>query len=330
MKKLIIALLILCCRGAEAQTCTGGLGDPIVDITFGSGTGVGAPLAQGITNLTYIGNECPSDGYYTIVNSESGCWGNTWLNVPSDHTGDPNGYFMLINASYQPSDFYVQTISGLCPGTTFQFAAWILNMASIPNEILPNITFTIESTSGTVLGTYNTGDIPDLQYLVWTQYGFYFNTPPGINTVVLRMTNNAPGGNGNDLALDDITFRAAGAGHPGEIRRLFPRQRFTRSKRPQHSYVQRDGGELLSHGYLSICWQQSTDGGATYGQVKYHGGQQLRSLTRFPTGPGTYDYRLTVAQAGNIGVASCEVASQPILIDVIAIPAVAVTIADQH
>jgi gliding motility-associated-like protein len=322
MKKLIIALLILCCRGAEAQTCTGGLGDPIVDITFGSGTGTGAPLAQGITNLTYVGNECPSDGYYTIVNSESGCWGNTWLTVPSDHTGDPNGYFMLINASYQPSDFYVQTISGLCPGTTFQFAAWILNMASIPNEILPNITFTIESTSGTVLGTYNTGDIPDLQYLNWTQYGFYFNTPPGVNTVVLRMTNNAPGGNGNDLALDDITFRAAGPAIQETVAGY---------STDSVSLCQNDPGILTFNATVENCyptaiyqWQQSTDGGATWNSIM---GAASTSLTRLQTGPGSYDYRLTVAQAGNIGVSSCEVAAQPISVNVIAIPAVAVTIA---
>ena len=72
--------------------------------------------------MTYIANACPEDGYYTIVHSTTGCYSGTWLNVTSDHTGNPNGYFMLINASYQPSDFYVQTISGLCAGTTYQFA----------------------------------------------------------------------------------------------------------------------------------------------------------------------------------------------------------------
>ena len=83
MKKLIIALLIFCCRSAEAQTpsCTGSLGDPIVDITFGAGTGFGGPLAAGITNMTYIADQCPSDGYYTIVSKTSGCFGNTWLTV---------------------------------------------------------------------------------------------------------------------------------------------------------------------------------------------------------------------------------------------------------
>ena len=59
---------------------------------------------------------CPEDGQYTIVHSAVGCYSPTWLNVQRDHTGDPNGYFMLVNASYQPSDFYVQTISRALSG----------------------------------------------------------------------------------------------------------------------------------------------------------------------------------------------------------------------
>ena len=175
MKKLIIALLIFFCRSAAAQapSCTGSLGDPIVDITFGSGGGFGGPLASGITNMTYIADQCPSDGYYTIVSQTTGCFGGNWLNVTQDHTGNANGYFMLINASYNPSQFYTQTINGLCAGTTYQFAAWVLNMAAVANQILPNITFTIEKTDGTVLQTYNTGDIPIAYAVKWIQYGFF-------------------------------------------------------------------------------------------------------------------------------------------------------------
>ena len=170
MKKILIPLMILAFGRVVAQTptCTGGLGDPIVDITFGSGAATyGGPLAQGITNMAYIADACPNDGYYSIVHSTSGCFGGTWLNVTSDHTGNPNGYFMLINASYQPSDFYVQTINGLCAGTTYQFAAWILNMVDVQGLILPNITFNIESVSGTVLGTYSTGNIPASVAVDW-------------------------------------------------------------------------------------------------------------------------------------------------------------------
>lgn len=324
MVRILIPLLILIAFQVEAQTptCTGGLGDPIVDITFGSGLGYGPQLAGGITNMTYIANECPEDGYYTIVHSTTGCYSPTWLNVTSDHTGNPNGYFMLINASYQPSDFYVQTISGLCAGTTYQFAAWVLNMVSIQGEIEPNITFTIESTGGTILGTYNTGNIPATGAVNWVQYGFYFNTLPGVDTVVLRMTNNASGGDGNDLALDDITFRAAGPSiQPGV-------SGFTTDS---ITLCQNDTRTLGFDATVENCyptvayqWQQSVDSGVTWTDIP---GAISVTYNRSSSAPGYYEYRLTVAQVGNIGISSCEVASAPIVVNVIAIPSPAVTIA---
>src|SRR5690606_36470397 len=77
-------------------------------------------------------------------------------------------------------------------------------------SIKPNVTFAIETTDGTLLQSYSTGDIGATTSPEWKQYSFYFKTPAGASSVVLRMTNNAPGGCGNDLLLDDITFRACG------------------------------------------------------------------------------------------------------------------------
>src|SRR5579859_55270 len=127
MKYISLFLFFLYAHTVQGQSCTGGLGDPMVNITFGSGINFGASLGSSVTNMQYVADQCPNDGQYTIANSTSSCFGNTWLTVPKDHTGDPNGYFMLINASYQPSDFFVQQVNGLCEGTGYQFAAWILN-----------------------------------------------------------------------------------------------------------------------------------------------------------------------------------------------------------
>ena len=71
---------------------------------------------------------------------------------------------MVINASFNPGDFFVKTVDGLCPNTTYEFAAWIFNVlepfACRGQGIKPNITFNIEKTDGTVLQSYQTGDIP--------------------------------------------------------------------------------------------------------------------------------------------------------------------------
>jgi len=201
----VLFLVTLAPLFSIAQTCTGSLGDPVLDETFGEGTGpqtISAALpANTIYDLTYVPSTCPSDGYYSIVNYTTGCFG-TWGTL-KDHTGDPNGNYMLVNASILPSDFYIDTVNNLCAGTTYQFGSYIANMCTIL-QIFPNLLFTIEKTDGTVLSSYTTGDIPtSSDSISWNQYSFFFTIPAGVSSVVLRMHNNAPGGNGNDFALDD-------------------------------------------------------------------------------------------------------------------------------
>src|ERR1700722_3398036 len=159
MKTVLFALALLSVAFAKAQTCSNGLGDPIVDINFGAGFNFGPALPPGVTNLKYVANECPKDGYYSIVNQTSGCYPGNWWEVKSDHTGNPDGYFMLINASYKPSIFFTQTVTGLCGNTNYQFAAWVLNMASHTGLILPDITFTIKQANGTVLQSIGTAGV---------------------------------------------------------------------------------------------------------------------------------------------------------------------------
>ena len=324
MKKtlLFIGWLLAGVAAAAQTSCTGGLGDPIVNITFGQGTtaGTGPPLAPGITNLTYQPADCPEDGYYTIITETLGCFGPTWWDVLQDHTGNPNGYFMLINASVEPNDFYVQTVTGLCGGTSYQFAAWVLNLVSRPGEILPNITFNIEKTDGTVLQSYTTGDIPETVGALWKQYAFYFTTPAGVNSVILRMTNNAPGGNGNDIALDDITFRPAGSsiqetvvGFPSDTIQLCANQQ---------PVLTVDATVASCYPSEDVQWQESVDTGGNWTNIS---GAGTTVLTRPPTAPGLYLYRLLAAQSGNLGNSSCEVASQPVSVDVIRVPSPAVT-----
>lgn len=323
MKKSILIICILAGVSAAAQTCTGGLGDPIVDITFGQGAGAGPALAPGITNMTYQAGSCPQDGFYTITNHVSGCFNGTWWNVGQDHTGNQDGYFMLINASYQPSDFFVDTVKGLCPGTSYQFAAWILNIVSVPNEIEPNITFNIEKTDGTVLQSLPTGNIPYSTSPTWVQYAFYFTTPPGASSVVLRMTNNAPGGIGNDLCLDDITFRAAGPSVQAVISG-YPTDTVSVCGNAQPTLALAATVESCYPSQLEQ-WQQSTDGGATWADIPGAAGS---SWTRNATAPGNYIYRLAVADAGNLGNSTCQVVSPPISVDILPAPAPAVTIVD--
>lgn len=200
MKKALFFLwwLFLVCFYGKAQLCNGSLGDPVVNVTFGSDATPKGPLKPGITNLRYTTSGCPNDGEYGITNMSFGCFNNTWHLMVGDHTGDTGGRFMIVNASPDPSEFYVDTVSGLCANTTFEFATWVANVLK-PSScggagVKPNLTFRIETTTGVLLQKFDSGDIPFESQKVWKQYGTFFKTPAGVNRVVLRITNNAPGG----------------------------------------------------------------------------------------------------------------------------------------
>src|SRR6476661_543937 len=150
--KTCFFLLVGSCFLGRAQLCTGSLGDPVIHITFGSGSNPGPPLQAATTFYSYVATDCPNDGSYTVRSGTSGCFGSSWYDVLQDHTHDPNGYFMLVNASFQPGDFYIDTVKGLCGSTTYEFAAWVMNVlrpsACGFNGINPNLTFKIETASG--------------------------------------------------------------------------------------------------------------------------------------------------------------------------------------
>ena len=327
----IMAITLFLCLGyipsLKAQLCTGSLGDPVVNITFGAGNNPGPALKAAATGYSYVTIPCPQDGSYTMVNGTSGCFPPSWHTVTADHTGNPNGYFMLVNAAQQAQDFYLDTVRNLCGGTTYEFAAWILNMMqpspNCPdNGIRPNITFSIETATGASLGSYNTGDIPVISVTAWNQYGLYFTTPPDVSNVVLRMTNNARGGCGNDLALDDITFRPCGPKVSAAITGA--------GGADLMSFCQDDPTVLnftadVSSGFNAPAyqWQLSRDSGATWTDIP---GETTTSYTRRPTPPGMYQYRLGVGAGSNIAIPTCRVASNVLKILVNAKPVAAFSV----
>lgn len=297
----------------KAQLCVGSLGDPVVNITFGTPGNPDFNFTPP-SAYTYTANACPNDGFYTITNATSGCFSSSWHTVPADHTG--GGAFMLVNASYNPGDFFVATVNNLCPSTTYEFAAWVVNVLKSTTGIQPDLTFKVETTSGIVLNQFNTGGIAATPAPVWQQYGFFFTTTPGTQSVVLRITNNAPGGIGNDLGLDDITFRPCGPKTTSSI--AGNNDQIDMCEYEQGTYFF-DG--TVSSGYTNpvLQWQVSTDLGGTWTDIT---GATTLQYQRVPTPPGKYWYRLTVAEAGNSGIAGCRISSNTLEINVHAKPVV--------
>jgi gliding motility-associated-like protein len=317
---LIVTLLFY--FSSSSQLCTGSLGQPIVNKTFGAGANPAPPLSAASTNYQYVSSDCPNDGFYTVRNNTSACFGNSWHSLASDHTGDAGGYFMLVNASVQPGVFYIDTVRGLCSGTTFEFAAWIMNVlrtsACGGNGNRPNLTFTIERTDGTLIQSYNTGDISSQQAPLWQQYGFFFTTPVGVSSVVLRIVNNAPGGCGNDIALDDITFRPCGPLLDPSIAGYFTDS----ATICEGSSVSLNISSTVSSGFSNplFQWQESVNGGSF---TDIPGATSVNYTKNIVSSvPGVIQYRMLAAEAGNINNAGCRVASALITIYTEAIPVI--------
>jgi gliding motility-associated-like protein len=315
---LLVTFISIIYANVQGQICSGSLGDPLVNVTFGAGSNPGNALAAATTAYQFSSTDCPNDGSYTVRNNTTNCFSSTWHSLASDHTGDANGYFMLVNASIQPSAFFVDTVRGLCSNTIYSFAAWIVNVikptACGGNNIKPKINFSIEKLDGTIILTNNTGDINTDLAATWKQYGFFFTTPTGVTDIVLRMTNNASGGCGNDLALDDITFRACG---PAISTTIVGIPSGTNAAHCQSINISYNFNCTISAGLTnpSYQWQQSINNGLFVDIA----GENNFTLTKtfLPNAlTAVYKYRLIVAEMGNINSIFCRTLSTEIVITI--------------
>jgi len=294
------------------------LGDPIVHITFGSGASpYGPALAadSGYTDYNYTGKISPNDGQYGIYNTTKGL-NSGWV-LTSDHTGDPDGYMMVVNASYAPGLFYTRRVDGLCSSTTYEFAAWIKNVLK-GNGILPNVSFSIETLDGHILGNFQTDNIPADSS--WIQYPFTFATPDTVQSVIIKMTNNAPGGGGNDIAIDDITFSPYGT----LVSAQFDQNDSTLVCSTAPKTLTIKTLTPLDNGYAQRL-QRYSDGKWTN-----HGAPTTSSTFTFvtPDTPGHYSYRITKGDAANIEYSKCVVSSNKLDIIVVPPPHIIFSVAD--
>ena len=309
MKRYFSILSLLLCLPLilSAQFCTGTLGDNIFEEgDFGSGSSnLLSPNPQIAPGYSYTFNVPPVDGQYVITNSTSSwpLW-PSWLEI-GDNSSDPDGYMMVVNASNEPGLFYEQTVSGLCENTLYEFSADIINLirTGTPDHIDPNVSFLLDGTE-----FFTTGDIQQTE--TWTTYGFTFTTTIGQESLTLSLQNNAPGGFGNDIALDNISFRACGP------------ETFV-SPAAATLYLCEDSppiemeASIMGNQYVDpvFQWQQSFNEGLTWENIS---GATGENYTHPPLTPGVYYYRFVVADGiGNLASDNCRVNSDPKIINLL-------------
>ena len=197
---------------AQAQLgfCNGNSGDPIFIETFGTGT-TNTPLPPGTTTFNFV-NGSPFDGEYTVSNN-SGYF--DWHNI-EDHTpNDDDGKMLIVNADFDPGEFYRTTVTGLCEQTTYEFSAWLINLLPSTgcsgNGISINVQYEIWDITDTIpLAIGTTASIENTANPTWLQFALLFQTEVDQSSVILKIKNYGVGGCGNDLALDDIAFKTCG------------------------------------------------------------------------------------------------------------------------
>ncbi|SJZ48598.1 gliding motility-associated C-terminal domain-containing protein [Chitinophaga eiseniae] len=181
---------------------------------FGTGTGFGPPL-PGLGNGAYqFSTTAPlQDGYYSVVNNPQLAQGGpTWKQM-TDHSGKPDGRMMVVNGSFLPGEFYRKKITGLCGGLQYALSvsacSVISPLVSCGTNTTPvpsRIRFRIEDENGQILGQLSERYIPadpDPKGK-WKEYGMIFTLPENVQNIQIVLLNDAPGGCGNDLAVDDI------------------------------------------------------------------------------------------------------------------------------
>ncbi len=297
-KILLLALFAITSFCLNAQQCTGNLGENIFDAgDFGSGPANILTPDPGIApGFQYQPNPPPNDGFYTITNDMRN-WAfafPAWQTF-ADNSNDPNGYMMVVNAAFAPGKFYEQRVENLCENTIYQFSADVRNIIRPgENALRPDVSFSIDDVS-----RFTTGLIPETG--TWNTYGFTFTTEPGQTSVVLALSNNAPGGNGNDLAIDNISFRACGP--------------LALIDGAEVIEVCAGGGtalltaEVIGDEYddPQLQWQESLDGGLTWQDIV---GENSMTFLHTGRNASTYAYRYLLANGSvNLMNENCRVSS---------------------
>jgi Secretion system C-terminal sorting domain/Ig-like domain CHU_C associated len=292
---------------------------------FGSGTGlagtVPAPvLSSGVTvpvsATGYTVSTTPPIDVERITVSNNANNANTADFVSlADHTGNPNGRMLIVNADAANT---VISRGGftytLCANQQYSlsfYAAFLGNNVyktvcdAFGGFRYPKIKIRIrDGGTGLIITEVATDTIKNT---TWQQYGVKFVSPASYTSILFDLINDAPGGCGNDFAIDDIQFGSC-------------------DPIPSINASVTSGciggtttfsGDLTDPGALpgakQYQWEVATAIGGPYTTI---GGATSATYTITPLTAGDIGkyYRVLVAATGNIGNANCRFTSTGVLL----------------
>jgi gliding motility-associated-like protein len=316
-----------------------GYGPPVFKQDFGFGNvdpaTIGIPLPAGKTFFTFSNSVCPPPGSYTILRRVpvSSCFNNEWIGLSHDNNPFVDfGMMMLVNNNTNGNYrlVYVDTVNQqVCAGEWYRFSAAIINLDLIDGSNCTNgpdypvFELRVEDGMGNVIKKDTTGPIvssaaPPLMGYKFSEQGFNFIMPAGINKLILELTLlRRIGECAEDFAVDDIQLRPLGPDAKIKFDNE-PSTTIVKSVCFQHNKTISLSGSV--GGYYSttaLQWQQSTDNGNTWTDIP---AATSPVYSRSFSVPDTFLFRLTAADAKNISNPNCRVASNSLKVEVDGLP----------
>lgn len=167
-----------------------------------------------VGNFVFIESGKVDDGNYCVVSNLSYADPGTcdWPGEDgskTDHTGNRNGGFLVVNAKQQNNQetlIYECELGNLCANTRYNMSLYAANVARFP-DMPGEFRFAVVDEQGNTIGDWETGPIigmsEDGEPFKWHRYGFTFSPSENTNAK-LRIYDTAGQAEGNDFAIDDI------------------------------------------------------------------------------------------------------------------------------
>ncbi len=132
----------------------------------------------------------------------------------TDHTGNANGRMLVINADAAGTTMYrASFLTSTCANQQYSLSFYAAFPGSPGYQTIcnafggfryPKIRMRIrDGVSGLIITEVSTTDITTSS---WQQYGLKFLAPISYTNLIIELINDAPGGCGNDVVIDDIEF----------------------------------------------------------------------------------------------------------------------------
>ena len=210
----VISGIVNCAENSEYDESSG-------KILFKEDFGTKMPGRYNDENVDKVGNFAfaqtgkVDDGFYCVVSNLSHAEPGMcdWPGLDgskTDHTGNPNGGFLVVNAKQQNNQetliYECDLEQTLCGGARYTMSLYAANVARFPN--MPGeFRFAVVDEDGNTIGDWETGPIigmsEDGEPFKWHRYGFTFSPSENTNAK-LRIYDTAGQAEGNDFAIDDI------------------------------------------------------------------------------------------------------------------------------